>query len=87
MIAAAPRPTGAKMMTSYFLSRTLIPTMIQYLLPAELLQHGKQSSILDRMHAKFNAAFDALDAWMKQFRRIAKVALREEPGLKRMIGL
>ena len=34
-----------------------------------------------------DAAFDALDAWMKQFRRIAKVALREEPGLKRMIGL
>ena len=49
------------MMTSYFLSRTLIPTMIQYLLPAEILQHGKpHNSIFDRMHDKFNAGFDWL---------------------------
>lgn len=32
-------------------------------------------------------AFDKLDAWMKQFRRIAKIALRDQPGLKRMIGV
>jgi len=86
------------MMTSYFLSRTLIPTMIQYLLPAEILQHGKaHNSVFDRMHANFNAGFDRL---MRGYGSVLSWALDHRPtvmvsflifavascGLYKMIG-
>ena len=34
-----------------------------------------------------DAAFAALAGWVKQFRRIAKLALRDQPGLSRMVNL
>jgi len=50
------------MLTSYFLSRTLVPTMIHYFLPAELShQSGAvRRSIFGLIHAAFNQAFNAL---------------------------
>jgi multidrug efflux pump subunit AcrB len=53
------------MMASYLLSRTLIPTMVLYLLPKELereraLEHGAPPGRLTRVHRRFQAAFDAL---------------------------
>jgi len=34
-----------------------------------------------------DAAFQELDDWMRKFRRISRLALRNEPGLKRMVGV
>ena len=53
------------MMASYLLSRTLIPTMVLYLLPKELereraLEHGAPPGRLTRVHRRFQDAFDAL---------------------------
>ncbi len=45
-------------MTSYFLSRTLVPVMIQFILPAELNASHASPSLLDRFHKKFEAGFE-----------------------------
>lgn len=59
------------MMTSYFLSRTLVPTMIHYLLAAEVDLYGGQPedgtahtsgkrNIIWRVHEAFNVQFDRM---------------------------
>ncbi len=56
------------MMTSYFLSRTLVPTMVHYLLASEVdLYTGEQSAaqtkkrdIIWRIHERFNVVFERL---------------------------
>jgi multidrug efflux pump subunit AcrB len=50
---------GFSVMASYFLSRTVVPTMVQYLLPAEISGgHGAPSGALGRFHQAFNGAFE-----------------------------
>lgn len=65
------------MMTSYFLSRTLVPTMMHYLLPGEIANHGSRS-VLGTAHDLFNRLFDRLLraygnwlAWTLKHRAIA----------------
>src|SRR5438270_4646178 len=60
------------MLASYLLSRTLVPTMVLYLLPAELPGHGEASRSsapstparrhgpLARFHVAFNRGFERL---------------------------
>ena len=58
------------MLTSYFLSRTLVPTMVQYLLGSEVDQYvhsehgesggGKKQSLFWRVHHAFNRQFEKL---------------------------
>ncbi|HLX63485.1 MAG TPA: efflux RND transporter permease subunit [Planctomycetota bacterium] len=49
------------MLTSYFLSRTLVPTMVQYLLGAEIEhEHATHRSLIQRGHDVFNALFDKI---------------------------
>jgi multidrug efflux pump subunit AcrB len=50
---------------SYFFSRTIIPTLVQFLIPKELEQHrqakeGKPQGRFARMHARFEKAFGRL---------------------------
>jgi multidrug efflux pump subunit AcrB len=50
---------------SYFFSRTIIPTLVMFLLPKELEQHrhvdgGKPPSRFARLHARFEKAFELL---------------------------
>jgi len=50
------------MMTSYLLSRTIVPMMAKYLLPAEVAmhaQHNTKPSIFGRFHQVFEAGFEA----------------------------
>ena len=51
------------MLTSYLLSRTLVPTMVHYLLKAEVDRytgddHGKKHDIFWRIHERFNVHFE-----------------------------
>lgn len=47
--------------TSYFLSRTLVPVMIEFILRGELTSgHQASTSFFGRLHAKFEQLFDAL---------------------------
>jgi multidrug efflux pump subunit AcrB len=78
------------MMTSYFLSRTLVPTMVHYLLPAELDLYrapGHDSAAAGRfnpiwsLHQKFNRQFDRLKhvyglalSWVLGHRAVAMIA-------------
>ncbi|MDE3195107.1 MAG: efflux RND transporter permease subunit, partial [Acidobacteriota bacterium] len=50
------------MMASYLLSRTLVPTMMSYMLGAEMRRHreGGSRGPLERMHGIFNAVFEHL---------------------------
>jgi multidrug efflux pump subunit AcrB len=53
------------MLASYFLSRTLVPTMVQYLLPAEVHlhsggEHGSAGGPIWRLHQLFNRGFERL---------------------------
>jgi multidrug efflux pump subunit AcrB len=51
------------MMTSYFLSRTLIPTMVHYLLAVEVDMHAEgadRHGVIWRMHERFNLHFERL---------------------------
>jgi multidrug efflux pump subunit AcrB len=52
------------MMTSYFLSRTLVPTMVHYLLGPEVAVHAggkhQRRDIVWRMHERFNVPFERL---------------------------
>lgn len=54
------------MLASYLLSRTIVPTMVDYLLPAELAQgHSAPTSLLGRLHAAFERRFEQLrDAYV-----------------------
>jgi multidrug efflux pump subunit AcrB len=47
------------MLASYLLSRTIVPTMVDYLLPAELAHgHGPAKGWFARMHAAFERRFE-----------------------------
>ncbi len=71
------------MLTSYFLSRTLVPTMVRYLLAAEAEEHANPHHVppktrFARLHARFNAGFDGLRdfygswlAWALAHRKLA----------------
>jgi multidrug efflux pump subunit AcrB len=50
------------MAASYLLSRTLVPVMVHYLLPAEIAAHGHdhKPGLFGRLHAGFESAFEAL---------------------------
>src|SRR6187200_1120017 len=53
------------MMASYLLSRTLVPTMMAYLLGKELHlyadeQHSSGRGILHALHSRFNSLFERL---------------------------
>lgn len=49
------------MLTSYFLSRTLVPTLVRYLLAAELGSHGRSGSgLFARFHQRFERGFESL---------------------------
>jgi len=51
------------MLASYLLSRTIVPTMVNYLLPAELQQeHGASSEWFGRMHSQFEHRFEKFRA-------------------------
>lgn len=48
-------------MASYLLSRTIVPTMVQFLLPAEVARgHGSSTGFFGAIHAAFERAFEAL---------------------------
>ncbi len=60
------------MLTSYLLSRTLVPTMVHYLLRAELLRHAdltRKPSAFERLHAAFERGFErfrrAYGGWLQ----------------------
>src|SRR5213596_1296197 len=58
------------MLASYLLSRTIVPTMVDYLLPAELKQaHGAGSGWFARWYASFERRFeqfrDAYVSWLR----------------------
>jgi len=49
------------MMASYLLSRTVVPTMVDFLLPAELAHgHGAPSGWFGKLHASFERRFEQL---------------------------
>lgn len=52
---------------SYLLSRTLVPVMVHYLLPAEIARHGQEGrGVFGGFHQGFEAAFQALrDAYVR----------------------
>lgn len=55
------------MLASYLLSRTIVPTMVDYLLPAELAHgHGSHRGGFGRLHAAFERRFEqARDAYVR----------------------
>jgi len=46
------------MLASYLLSRTIVPTMVDYLLPAEVAGNGAPPSWFGRLHAAFERRFE-----------------------------
>ncbi|HUE04200.1 MAG TPA: efflux RND transporter permease subunit [Bryobacteraceae bacterium] len=48
------------MLASYLLSRTLVPTMMAYLLDSEMAGDSRRTSLFARGHHLFNRAFEAL---------------------------
>lgn len=74
------------MLASYILSRTLVPTMVRYLLAPEVAvyaqgEHGSGSGPIWALHRGFNAGFDLLRAayeaclaWVLRFRAATLVA-------------
>jgi multidrug efflux pump subunit AcrB len=53
------------LLASYFFSRTLVPTMVKFLLPAEIAKHGSEKetrsqSLLGRLHNTVERGFDWL---------------------------
>src|ERR1700752_4433070 len=49
------------MLASYFLSRTVVPTLVKFLLKAQ--PHGgvnEESSLFGRIHGRFNEGFESL---------------------------
>ena len=56
---------GFSVMASYLLSRTIIPTLVQYLLPKELAMHAHPPAtpgLFSRVHEAFNRGFERLRA-------------------------
>ena len=61
------------MLTSYLLTRTLVPTMVHYMLPPEVElyqkgEHGhaaKSGGIIWRVHHRFNEYFEKLREWYR----------------------
>ncbi|MFO0675210.1 MAG: efflux RND transporter permease subunit [Polyangiaceae bacterium] len=55
---------GFSVMASYFLSRTLVPTLVLYLLRAEVEAHGshREPGLFGRLQAKFEEAFEKFRA-------------------------
>ena len=50
---------GLSVMASYLLSRTLVPTMVRWLLPAEIAQHGRPPGLFGRAQRWFERGFEA----------------------------
>jgi len=50
------------MLTSYLLSRTLVPTMMQYLLPGEPLEETRRPGLLARVNGSIERQFERLQA-------------------------
>ncbi|HEV3021773.1 MAG TPA: efflux RND transporter permease subunit, partial [Pirellulales bacterium] len=48
------------MLASYLLSRTIVPTMVDYLLPAELAKHGAHRGWFASLHAGFERRFEQM---------------------------
>ncbi|WP_437191196.1 efflux RND transporter permease subunit [Planctomicrobium sp. SH527] len=61
------------MMTSYFLSRTLVPTMTQYLLKSEVELYGGKSEDADRRPVKKDIAWRIHEAFNRQFEKFKHV--------------
>src|SRR5437660_2306965 len=68
------------MLASYFLSRTLVPTMVQYLLPSELDRYahggahgGSDGDLFWRLHGAFNRRFEG---FRERYRGMLAWALR-----------
>ena len=71
-------------MTSYFLSRTLVPTMVHYLLAAEIDlysgegdSHTKKRDIVWRVHERFNVHFER---FRRLLRRLSRLGARSQRG-------
>src|SRR5690606_31400453 len=72
------------MMMSYFLSRTLVPTLVRLLLKSEVSQHEVahgRLGVFGRVHAAFNRGFDRLRrfyggwlAWALEHRRTVSIS-------------
>jgi multidrug efflux pump subunit AcrB len=63
------------MMTSYFLSRTLVPTMMRFLLRAhEHEAHGRLHAAFERGFARMRNAYGAWLAWALAHRRLVVVS-------------
>jgi multidrug efflux pump subunit AcrB len=65
------------MLTSYFLSRTLVPTMMQYLLPKEPAEGAARRGLLVRVHGFIEHGFERLQnaytrtlSWLLDRRRV-----------------
>src|SRR3954447_8067822 len=51
---------GISVMASYFLSRTIIPTLVMYLLRGEVEHHGEpKTGLFGRINTSFNRAFES----------------------------
>ncbi len=54
---------GISVMASYVLSRTLVPTLVRYVLPGEIAAHARpRTSLFARGHAAFERAFERFRA-------------------------
>ncbi|MFO0560839.1 MAG: efflux RND transporter permease subunit [Polyangiales bacterium] len=53
---------GLSVMASYVLSRTLVPTMVRWLLPAEIAAHEAPPGLFGRAQRAFERGFDGLRA-------------------------
>lgn len=53
---------GLSVMASYLLSRTLVPTMVRWLLPAEIAAHGRAPGFFGRAQLRFERGFEATRA-------------------------
>jgi multidrug efflux pump subunit AcrB len=75
------------MLTSYLLSRTLVPTMLVYLMPAEQRAHqpeangptrrsifGRIAQAFDAGFRRFTDAYQGMLDWVLEYRRIAMIA-------------
>lgn len=51
---------GLSVMASYVLSRTLVPTMVRWLLPAEIAAHDQPPGIFGRAQHRFERGFEAV---------------------------
>ncbi|MFO0660349.1 MAG: efflux RND transporter permease subunit [Polyangiaceae bacterium] len=50
---------GFSVMASYLLSRTIVPTLVKYLLPAEIAaHHAPRRGLFTKLHDGFNAGFE-----------------------------